>query len=246
MRLIPESSSERSQSSTSGQNLSLLSNIAGSAPLGNTGDIPMEDADGIPMSNADGIPMAPVEVDQIDEVIEQMGNTRQQRPVRDSLLGLKEPRNPKAAAMVAEKRRRSSQEQKTDEEKRSTAASAAASRRRSTAASAAHDRYRRGGVKRPHRYRPGTVALREIRRYQKSTELLIRKMPFQRLVREVAQDFKSDLRFQSNAVLALQEAAEMYLVRLFENTNLCAIHAKRVTIMPQDMQLARKIGESNR
>lgn len=93
----------------------------------------------------------------------------------------------------------------------------------------------------PHRYRPGTVALREIRKYQKSTELLIRKLPFQRLVREIAQDFKTDLRFQSSAVLALQEAAEAYLVGLFEDTNLAAIHAKRVTIMPKDIQLARRI-----
>jgi len=98
-----------------------------------------------------------------------------------------------------------------------------------------------GGVKKPHRYRPGTVALREIRRYQKSTELLIRKLPFQRLVREIAQEFKTDLRFQGSAVLALQEAAEAYLVGLFEDTNLCAIHAKRVTIMPKDIQLARRI-----
>ncbi|XP_062389599.1 uncharacterized protein LOC134077981 [Sardina pilchardus] len=103
-----------------------------------------------------------------------------------------------------------------------------------------------GGVKKPHRYRPGTVALREIRRYQKSTELLIRKLPFQRLVREIAQDFKTDLRFQSSAVMALQEASEAYLVGLFEDTNLCAIHAKRVTIMPKDIQLARRIrGERN-
>ena len=98
-----------------------------------------------------------------------------------------------------------------------------------------------GGVKRAHRFRPGTVALREIRRFQKSTELLIRKLPFQRLVREIASDFKTDLRFQSSAVLALQEAAEAYMVGLFEDTNLCAIHAKRVTIMPKDMQLARRI-----
>ncbi|XP_039079467.1 histone H3.1-like isoform X1 [Hyaena hyaena] len=105
-------------------------------------------------------------------------------------------------------------------------------------------RYRPGTValvKKPHRYRPGTVALREIRRYQKSTELLIRKLPFQRLVREIAQDFKTDLRFQSSAVMALQEACEAYLVGLFEDTNLCAIHAKRVTIMPKDIQLARRI-----
>lgn len=97
------------------------------------------------------------------------------------------------------------------------------------------------GVKKPHRYRPGTVALREIRKYQKSTDLLVRKLPFQRLVREIAQEYKADLRFQSSAVLALQEAAEAYLVGLFEDTNLCAIHAKRVTIMPKDMQLARRI-----
>jgi histone H3 len=99
----------------------------------------------------------------------------------------------------------------------------------------------KGGVKKPHRFRPGTVALREIRRYQKSTDLLIRKAPFQRLIREIAQDFKTDLRFQSSAVLALQEASEAYLVGLFEDTNLCAIHAKRVTIMPRDIQLARRI-----
>lgn len=98
-----------------------------------------------------------------------------------------------------------------------------------------------GGVKKPHRYRPGTVALREIRRYQKSTELLIRKLPFQRLVREIAQTFENDLRFQTQAVGALQEASEAYLVSLFEDTNLCAIHAKRVTIMPKDIQLARRI-----
>ena len=103
-----------------------------------------------------------------------------------------------------------------------------------------------GGVKKPHRYRPGTVALREIRRYQKSTELLIRKVPFQRLVREIAQDFRTDLKFQSNAILALQEGAEAYLIGLFENANLCAIHAKRVTIMPKDIHLARRIRGENR
>ncbi|CAL2052473.1 unnamed protein product [Caenorhabditis brenneri] len=97
------------------------------------------------------------------------------------------------------------------------------------------------GIQKPLRYRPGTVALREIRRYQKSTELLIRTLPFQRLVRGIAQDFKLALRFQWSALYALQEAAEAHLVGLFEDTNLCAIHAKRVTIMPKDMQLARRI-----
>ena len=106
----------------------------------------------------------------------------------------------------------------------------------------------KGRVKKRYRYRPGTVALKQIRQYQKSTELLIRKLPFQRLVREIASDsevIKSPLcgkvRFQSAAVMALQEAAEAYLVGLFEDTNLCAIHAKRVTIMPKDIQLARRI-----
>ena len=98
-----------------------------------------------------------------------------------------------------------------------------------------------GGLKKPHRYRPGTVALREIRKYQASTQLLIRKLPFQRLVREIAQGFKCDIKWQSTALMALQEAAEAYLVALFEDTNLCAIHAKRVTILPKDMQLARRI-----
>ena len=98
-----------------------------------------------------------------------------------------------------------------------------------------------GGVKKPRRCRPGTKALRDIRKYQKSTDLLINKLPFQRLVREIAQEFKTDLRFQSTAILALQEASEAYLVGLFEDTNLCAIHAKRVTIMAKDIQLARRI-----
>ena len=91
----------------------------------------------------------------------------------------------------------------------------------------------------PHRYWAGTVALHDIRHFQQSTALLIRKLPFQRLVREIAQDFKTDLRFQSVAVLCLQEAVEAYLVGLFEDTNLCAIHARRVTIMPKGTQLAR-------
>ena len=98
-----------------------------------------------------------------------------------------------------------------------------------------------GGVKKPHRYRPGTVALREIRRYQKSTDLLVRKLPFQRLVREIMQEYKSDYKKTAASLLALQEASEAYMVGLFEDTNLCAIHAKRVTIMPKDIQLARRI-----
>lgn len=94
---------------------------------------------------------------------------------------------------------------------------------------------------RPKRSQPKTSALREIRKYQKSTDLLIRKLPFQRLVCEIAQDFKTDLRFKSSAVLALQEAAEAYLVGLFEDANLAAIRANRDTIVPRDIQLARRI-----
>jgi len=99
------------------------------------------------------------------------------------------------------------------------------------------------------RYRPGTVALREIRKYQKSTELLIQKLPFSRIVREITAEMTTNtnyadtenLRWQSSALLALQEATEAYLVHLFEDANLCAIHAKRVTIMTRDIQLARRI-----
>ena len=118
-----------------------------------------------------------------------------------------------------------------------------------------------GGVKKPHRFRPGTVALREIRKFQKSTELLLRKVCALYFISDrclltrlssfpcSASFVKSpkisrpisDLRFQSTAVMALQEAAEAYLIGLFEDSNLCAIHAKRVTIMPKDMRLARRI-----
>lgn len=98
-----------------------------------------------------------------------------------------------------------------------------------------------GGIKRPHRFRPGTRALREIRHYQRGTELLIRKLPFQRLVREITQQFQMEVRWQASALAAIQEAAEAYLVGLFEDTNLCALHAKRVTILPKDLQLARRI-----
>lgn len=100
--------------------------------------------------------------------------------------------------------------------------------------------------KKSRRFRPGVVALREIRKFQKSTELLIRKLPFQKLIREIASEFKSDLRFQSTAILALQEASEAYIVALFEDSNLCAIHSKRVTIMKKDIDLAIKIrGNAN-
>ena len=104
-----------------------------------------------------------------------------------------------------------------------------------------HEARMQGRRIKPHRYRAGTVALKDIRHFQGSTALLIRRLPFKRLVREIAQDFKTDLRFQSAAILCLQEAAEAYLVKLFDDTNLCAIHTRRVTIMPKDIQLARQI-----
>ena len=104
-----------------------------------------------------------------------------------------------------------------------------------------HEAQMQGRLVKPHRYRAGTVALKDNRHYQGSTALLIRKLSFQRLVREIAQDFKTGLRFQSAVVLCLQEASEAYLVRLFDDANLCAIHARRVTIMPKDIFLVRRI-----
>ena len=97
------------------------------------------------------------------------------------------------------------------------------------------------GVKKPHRYRPGTVALREIRRYQKTTDLLIPKAPMSILVREILQDFRGDGRANSASKIALQEAAEAHNVGLFENAQDCAIHGNRVTVMMQDIKLARRI-----
>ena len=103
-----------------------------------------------------------------------------------------------------------------------------------------------GGVKKPHRYRPGTVAIREIRRYQKSSELLIPRLPFQRLVREIALNIRGDIRFQSAAISALQEAAEMYIIGHLEDCQSLAIHAKRVMIKPEDSMLALRVRGSQR
>mmetsp|Transcript_22784 Transcript_22784/g.25949 ORF Transcript_22784/g.25949 Transcript_22784/m.25949 type:complete len:145 (+) Transcript_22784:133-567(+) len=97
------------------------------------------------------------------------------------------------------------------------------------------------------RLRPGVRALREIRIYQESTDLLIRRLPFARLVREIQMSMsRVAFRWQGSAILALQEAAEAHLIGLFEDANLCAIHGKRVTIMPKDLQLARRIRGSMR
>ncbi|KAG7174466.1 histone H3-5-like [Homarus americanus] len=100
---------------------------------------------------------------------------------------------------------------------------------------------RRTPGKRKLRFRPGTVALREIRHFQRGTNLLIPKLPFSRLVREILVGFRKDFRVQSLALMALQEAAECYIVGLLEMANLCSIHAKRVTIYPQDLKLVRRI-----
>ena len=101
--------------------------------------------------------------------------------------------------------------------------------------------YKASETQKKFKWKPGVRALREIHFYQKSTGLLLRRLPFLRLIREVAQDFKTDLRFTADAAYTLQCTSEDYLVRLFEDSNLCAIHAKRVTIMPKDIQLARRI-----
>jgi len=95
------------------------------------------------------------------------------------------------------------------------------------------------------RFRPGTVALREIKRYQKATNMLLPRAPFQRLVRDICGEMDNDLRFQSQALMAIQESAEAYLVGIFEDSNLCCIHAKRVTVAKKDMDLARRIRGDN-
>jgi len=97
------------------------------------------------------------------------------------------------------------------------------------------------GIKKPHRYRPGTVALRQIRRYQKSTDLLLRKLPFQRLVRDIAQQLRPDVRMQPEALQAMQHSLEHYIVSVFEDSNLSSLHAKRVTVMAKDVQLAQRL-----
>ena len=108
-----------------------------------------------------------------------------------------------------------------------------------------------GGIKKPHHYRPGMVALREIRRFQKSTECLIKRSPFQKLIREISQKYQicpqgpatpsMQVRFQSTTIAALQEAAEKFIVGVFEDIKLLTVHAKRVTVMPRDIRLALRI-----
>jgi len=105
-----------------------------------------------------------------------------------------------------------------------------------------------GGMKdkKARKFKAGTVTLREIKRYQKTVDMLLPRAPFQRLVRSITTEMDHQLRFQSQALQALQEASEAYIVGLFEDTNLCAIHAKRVTVQKKDMDLARRIrGDRN-
>jgi len=109
---------------------------------------------------------------------------------------------------------------------------------RKTAAKSATTEDGKPKIRKPHRFRPGTVALRQIRKYQKTTDLLVQKLPMQRLVRELAHELEPTLRFQKTAFEALHEAAEKFLVDLFHDTNLCAIHGKRVTVQPRDLNLA--------
>ena len=97
------------------------------------------------------------------------------------------------------------------------------------------------GVKKSFRWRPGTVALRQVKKLQKSTELLIAKAPFSRPVREIADSQKVGLRFQSSAVAAIQEATEAFVVSLLSDANLTALHANRVTALPRDLQLVRRL-----
>ncbi|KAJ1551866.1 centromeric DNA-binding histone H3-like protein cse4 [Cladochytrium tenue] len=154
-------------------------------------------------------------------------------PVRSAAAGPSSKRGSTAAATARSPARRRSGGGGRGGEK-----DASPARRRSSAG---------GGEVRKRRYRPGTRALQEIRKFQKSTDLLIAKLPFARVVREVTMELTQDFtdgaswRYQSAAIMALQEAAEAFLTHLFEDANLCAIHARRVTIMQKDIQLARRI-----
>ena len=118
-----------------------------------------------------------------------------------------------------------------EERKTQTAAKKATSARKTAPAE--------GGIKKRMRYRPGTVALREIKKYQRTTDLLLPRAPFQRFVRSIVE--QNGIRFQSLALAALQEAAESYITSLFEDANLCAVHARRVTLMRKDLDLARRL-----
>lgn len=101
------------------------------------------------------------------------------------------------------------------------------------------------GKKKINRYhKPGVMALKEIYRYQKSTDLLIKKMPFRRVIRELAREINPELRFRSVALQTIQECAENFLVKLCEDSKLVAIHAKRVTMMAKDLLLILKIKHS--
>ena len=178
-----------------------------------------------------------------------LGNKSPKTPTRQTVGG-KSPRpfiSPKPKGPVAGPSRAKNIDQKKVRDGTSARGPGSPKGRMETPQSAAKGRVLKDNTRREskkHRYRPGTRALMQIRTYQKSTMLLIPKLPFSRLIREIASDIiprGSLLRFQSSALMALQEASEAYLVQLMEDTVLCAIHAKRVTIMPRDMRLERRI-----
>lgn len=170
---------------------------------------------------------------------------------------LKEVYASRSSAMdVTDSEQDDDQDEDYDDEAEQQAARAAAQRRRAQtirSTNKANGQHKKvikkapmgsGGLKKPRRWRPGTVALREIRKLQKGTELLIKRAPFYRLVREILQNvnpYRNDFRIQPSALEALHEATEAYLISMFEDTNLCAIHAKRVTIMPKDIHLAQRL-----
>jgi histone H3/H4 len=124
---------------------------------------------------------------------------------------------------------------------KSTSVKKASATKKVNAKKAASPKKADGTSGRKHRFRPGTVALREIAKLQKGTQLLLRKAPFQRLVRSLATSQKDNLRWAASAVAALQDSTEAYLIGLLADTNLCALHARRVTIMSRDVQLARRL-----
>lgn len=149
------------------------------------------------------------------------------------------PKTKNAATKVPSKAKASADAKKAKNKKASMSQSQKATQPSKSAAKGSQSQ--KDGEKKKIRYKPGTVALREIKRYQKSIEMLLPKAPFQRLTKECFRDVDPDIRISAQAQLALQEAAEAYLVGIFEDANLCSIHAKRVTVTKADMDLARRI-----
>ena len=108
-----------------------------------------------------------------------------------------------------------------------------------------HSQLTRLDIKRRYKYKPGTVALREVHKMQRTSHLLIPLSPFQELIREIAMSYKADLRFQREALLAIQEAAESHLVSIFQHTQNMAVHGGRKTIQDRDLTLAIHVRDNN-